>query len=163
MWISVLLLALAFIAGAALWFNQRSALRRNERSVFAAYAGSESCRDCHATAYAEWRKSNHGLAERLLAPAMDDVAFQPRTFTHGSQHTDISPYRVTTLGPGRGSPRSPSSVSSATIRCGSFSCSLPGGGFRRWKRSDPHATSGSMSTATKTGSPASGGIGPGAA
>ncbi|HUC84897.1 MAG TPA: tetratricopeptide repeat protein [Candidatus Acidoferrales bacterium] len=52
------------------------------------YAGSESCRECHADAYGLWAKSNHGLAERGLQTNADAAAFAPaRTFTHGSQAT----------------------------------------------------------------------------
>jgi tetratricopeptide (TPR) repeat protein len=53
---------------------------RDEKSAFAAYAGSESCRDCHKEAYDEWWKSNHGLAERPVSPAMDQLAFPDGKF-----------------------------------------------------------------------------------
>jgi len=100
-WVVVGFLALAFLAGTALWRKRKSPSNPSQKTGFAAYAGSDSCRECHASAYDEWRKSNHGLAERFLSPSTDDAAFRPRTFTHGSQHTDISPYQVTALGPGR--------------------------------------------------------------
>jgi predicted CXXCH cytochrome family protein len=61
----------------------------DDRQAFAAYAGSESCRDCHKVAYDEWRKSNHGLAERPPSPAMDQHAFLDGKF------------QVTALGPGK--------------------------------------------------------------
>jgi tetratricopeptide (TPR) repeat protein len=58
--------------------------------VFAAYAGSESCRPCHEEAYHLWEHSNHGLAERPPAPALDRAAFEPaRSFKHGSQETSV--------------------------------------------------------------------------
>lgn len=57
-----------------------------EAQVFAQYAGSASCKDCHADAFAHWEKSNHGLAERSVSPALDASAFEPaREITHGTQ------------------------------------------------------------------------------
>ncbi len=54
--------------------------------MFAQYAGSQSCRECHRDAYALWEKSNHANAERLPNPAIDQSAFDPeRKFHHGSQ------------------------------------------------------------------------------
>jgi Flp pilus assembly protein TadD len=56
--------------------------------VYAAYAGSESCQECHKEAYANWAKSHHGMAERLPDSSLDDTAFDPaRTFHHGTQQT----------------------------------------------------------------------------
>src|ERR1035438_5096991 len=43
----------------------------DEQKVFAQYGGSESCKDCHAEEYDLWKKSNHGLAERLVQPGRD--------------------------------------------------------------------------------------------
>ena len=57
-----------------------------EDKVFAQYAGSQSCKGCHAEAFASWEKSNHGLAERPFREELDAAAFSPdRTFTHGTQ------------------------------------------------------------------------------
>jgi predicted CXXCH cytochrome family protein len=75
----------------------------DERRVFAAYAGSASCRECHGAAYELWAKSNHGLAERPLDPAWDRGAFDPpRRFRHGSQSTEArlrdGRFEVVTLG-----------------------------------------------------------------
>jgi tetratricopeptide (TPR) repeat protein len=57
-----------------------------EAQVFARYAGSQSCRECHAAQFESWAKSNHGLAERNVDAAMDTAAFSPeRTFHHGTQ------------------------------------------------------------------------------
>jgi hypothetical protein len=85
----------------------------NRQNIFTNYAGSESCRDCHKAAYDLWAKSHHGLAERLLNPAMDRRAFDPAySFKHASQtsqariqegncqivtpgfHTNIEPYQI---------------------------------------------------------------------
>ena len=56
-----------------------------------AYAGSASCRECHAEAYDKWSKSNHGLAERPVEAGRDQAAFAPaRTFRHGSQTTAVA-------------------------------------------------------------------------
>src|ERR1043165_6105940 len=35
-----------------------------EEKVFAAYAGSRSCKECHSAAFEKWQDSHHGLAER---------------------------------------------------------------------------------------------------
>jgi len=52
------------------------------------YAGSASCCECHREAYGIWAKSNHGLAERAVTPALDLNAFVPdRSFHAGSQTT----------------------------------------------------------------------------
>ena len=78
---------------------------RGDREVFAAYAGSVSCRGCHAAIYDGWQRSHHGLAERVVSNPLDSLAFAPpRTFRHGTQHTDVSLVggrpRVIALGPG---------------------------------------------------------------
>ncbi|MBL9138064.1 MAG: tetratricopeptide repeat protein [Verrucomicrobiales bacterium] len=59
-------------------------------SVFGQYAGSASCKDCHAKETAAWVVSNHALAERLPSEAMDATAFEPaRRFSHGTQSTEV--------------------------------------------------------------------------
>lgn len=62
----------------------------NEKSAFAKYSGSASCRDCHQKEYASWAPSNHGMAERSLSPALDQAAFDPpREIAHGSQKSQV--------------------------------------------------------------------------
>ncbi|MBL9127499.1 MAG: HEAT repeat domain-containing protein [Verrucomicrobiales bacterium] len=62
-----------------------------EPEAFARYAGSASCRECHATQVTAWESSHHGLAERPVSEAMDRSAFDPaRTFAHGTQTTTVS-------------------------------------------------------------------------
>ncbi len=62
-----------------------------EAQVFARYAGSQSCRECHATQFESWAKSNHGNAERLPNAALDTAAFSPeRTFHHGTQDSSAT-------------------------------------------------------------------------
>ncbi len=57
-----------------------------EKKVFAQYAGAESCRECHASTFNEWKGSHHGLAERKIDPALDRSAFEPpREITTGTQ------------------------------------------------------------------------------
>ncbi|HIG28715.1 MAG TPA: ammonia-forming cytochrome c nitrite reductase subunit c552 [Verrucomicrobiales bacterium] len=51
----------------------------SEETIFATYAGSESCRECHTEAYDFWKTSNHGLAERDMDSAMDQSAFGVKT------------------------------------------------------------------------------------
>lgn len=58
--------------------------------VFAAYAGSASCRDCHREQHHGWAPSNHALAERLPSNPLDRPAFDPpREFKFGSQTTTV--------------------------------------------------------------------------
>jgi len=60
----------------------------DEATVYAGYAGSASCRECHAEAYVAWARSHHGLAERPLQTELDADAFVPaQTFTHGTQRS----------------------------------------------------------------------------
>lgn len=75
----------------------------DEKTVFAQYAGSQSCRECHPGQFAKWKASHHGLAERKPDAKLDDAAFVPaKTFTHGSQSTTVSKqdadYILTALG-----------------------------------------------------------------
>lgn len=52
--------------------------------VHAKYAGSDSCKECHETAYSGWMDSNHGMAERDYNPDLDKRAFSPKqTLQHG--------------------------------------------------------------------------------
>lgn len=75
----------------------------DEKSAFAQYAGSESCRACHADQFAKWKGSHHGLAERLPDPKLDDAGFvPPQSFSHGTQTTEVkkegADYVLTALG-----------------------------------------------------------------
>ncbi len=75
----------------------------DERRVFAGYAGSESCRGCHAAATALWESSHHGLAERLVSIHADGAAFSPaREVAHGTNvsrvHREGETFHLT--GPG---------------------------------------------------------------
>jgi predicted CXXCH cytochrome family protein len=63
-------------------------LVRDQKRILASYAGSATCKACHAEQFKDWEGSHHGLAERGLKPELDLKAFEPRReFTHGSQHT----------------------------------------------------------------------------
>lgn len=109
------LLVILFFGGLGLsiWYAVRLATPRpNTAPVasatpapkpYADYAGSESCKSCHAEAYEQWRTSHHGLAERAPDPALDKDAFDPpRTFTHATQQTTVASaggaYTVTAIG-----------------------------------------------------------------
>jgi tetratricopeptide (TPR) repeat protein len=75
----------------------------DEKATFAQYAGSQSCRECHADQFAKWQSSHHGMAERLPDPQLDDPAFVPtRSFKHGTQTTETrkngSDYEIVALG-----------------------------------------------------------------
>lgn len=57
-----------------------------EAEVFARYAGSANCTECHSAQHHHWLESNHALAERLPTNTLDRAAFDPtRTFSHGQQ------------------------------------------------------------------------------
>ncbi|MBI5773208.1 MAG: ammonia-forming cytochrome c nitrite reductase subunit c552 [Verrucomicrobia bacterium] len=76
-----------------------------EKEVFARYAGSATCKDCHPQAYEAWRKSHHGLAERAVDPQLDQAAFDPpHTIKHGTQTSearrDGDQFHITTAGLG---------------------------------------------------------------
>jgi tetratricopeptide (TPR) repeat protein len=79
-----------------------------EATAFAQYAGSVSCRECHAKEDDLWRASNHRWAERAPDPALDRAAFEPpRTFSHGTQHSEVrlSQGRYQVISPGFGGQR----------------------------------------------------------
>ncbi len=70
---------------------------------FTAYAGSESCRDCHRADYDLWKTSHHALAERPISSATNQVAFNPsRSLQHGSETTTFQTtngqFQIVTLG-----------------------------------------------------------------
>ncbi len=61
-----------------------------EKTIYASYAGSASCRSCHAEAYGSWVTSHHAMAERQPSVQKDEAAFSPpRTFQHTSQQTTV--------------------------------------------------------------------------
>jgi hypothetical protein len=60
-----------------------------EDKVHAQYAGSETCRKCHAAAFEKWHGSNHGRAERLVTKEEDHKAFEPKQpLTHGKDTSE---------------------------------------------------------------------------
>jgi predicted CXXCH cytochrome family protein len=74
-----------------------------DRETFATYAGSESCRDCHAQAYSKWMNSHHALADRSIDPHRDGKAFEPaHTIKHGTQTSEArardGEFELTTMG-----------------------------------------------------------------
>ncbi len=61
-----------------------------QTNIYEAYAGSESCRECHAEAFKKWAGSHHAEAERLIQTDCDLAAFAPaREFKHGTQKTFV--------------------------------------------------------------------------
>ena len=110
----VLALGVAWLAGGLIWvWHSAQGARRGEAKqnlqiagaakVYSQYGGSTSCRECHEEAYDDWKRSNHGLAERLPDRSRDDPAFVPaRTFHHGTQQTTLlatnGTYRLITGG-----------------------------------------------------------------
>jgi tetratricopeptide (TPR) repeat protein len=75
----------------------------DEKAVFAEYAGSDSCKQCHAVEFEKWKGSHHGLAERKPNDELDLSAFSPsKSFQHGSQTTKAEKqdqlYQLTALG-----------------------------------------------------------------
>ncbi|HEX5789534.1 MAG TPA: hypothetical protein VFY13_00205, partial [Luteolibacter sp.] len=61
-----------------------------DEQVHPLYAGSLSCKPCHEKAYAAWRQSYHGMAERDVEPqGLDRETFTPRrTLQHGGQTSE---------------------------------------------------------------------------
>ena len=75
----------------------------NDQETFATYAGSDSCRECHAQAYNKWTNSHHALAERRVDAQIDRQAFEPaHTIKHGTQtseaHAHDGQFQLTTMG-----------------------------------------------------------------
>ena len=116
----------------------------DEKQVFAQYGGSASCKECHREAYASWKNSNHGLAERQPAKAMDERAFQPpRTFPHGSQETSLSQahgrYQVKAVGVSKNSEIFAVERVIGNDPLRQFLVKFPGGRFQTLEASyDPH-------------------------
>lgn len=66
------------------------ALDSADAQLYATYAGSGACKDCHVKEFERWSKSHHGLAERAPDPLLDRRAFDPaRSFEHGTQRTEV--------------------------------------------------------------------------
>ena len=111
-----LVLALVFLIAASIYFFQhpqkkpgladnpgQTVAGSENASLYAAYGGSASCRECHEEAFKKWAGSHHALAERLPSPVQEDAAFFPsRTFSHGTQQTTVrgtnSHYELVTAG-----------------------------------------------------------------
>ncbi|MBI5801267.1 MAG: tetratricopeptide repeat protein [Verrucomicrobia bacterium] len=75
----------------------------SDQEVFSTYAGSESCRDCHAQAYGKWTNSHHALAERRVDAHLDLRAFEPaHAIKHGTQTSEArtrdGQFQLTTMG-----------------------------------------------------------------
>lgn len=76
---------------------------RSLTNDLSAYAGSESCRDCHRPEYDLWKQSHHALAERAVQTATDQPDFVPaRSISHGSETTTLrlqnGQFQIVTLG-----------------------------------------------------------------
>ena len=68
---------------------QDSPILAPDAETHARYAGSESCRKCHAAAFEKWQNSNHALAERDVQKDKDHPAFTPKqTLIHGKDATE---------------------------------------------------------------------------
>jgi predicted CXXCH cytochrome family protein len=99
--------ALAITAIAAAWFGighrpspetkpaEIAAVHPNapilapEDEVHARYAGSESCKKCHAGEFEKWHPSNHGQAELMIVKERDHKAFEPKqTLVHGKDTSE---------------------------------------------------------------------------
>ncbi|MDB6025417.1 MAG: Tetratricopeptide repeat protein, partial [Verrucomicrobiales bacterium] len=62
-----------------------------DKKVFATYAGSESCRECHQEVFDKFKNSHHALAEQPIDPAKLKSFFEPaRTLPHGTQTSHAS-------------------------------------------------------------------------
>lgn len=77
--------------------------KASDTVVYARYAGSESCRECHEEAYSLWQESNHYFAERPIKREMDHSAFNPpHSFQHGTETSEArienNRYEILTMG-----------------------------------------------------------------
>lgn len=111
--------ALAVIAGLLLWITTReqrpagppvaeaareSDAEKADAALFATYGTSPTCKSCHEEEFADWEHSHHALAERLIDPALDAIAFEPHyRIRHGSQTSEArardGQYEIVTQGP----------------------------------------------------------------
>ncbi|MHB8520321.1 MAG: tetratricopeptide repeat protein [Limisphaerales bacterium] len=83
----------------------RSRGQQSDAAVFAAYAGSARCQECHPAEADLWKKSHHALAERALVPELDRSAFEPpRAIKHGVETSEAKAagdrLQIVTLGVG---------------------------------------------------------------
>ena len=71
--------------------DSASGSARHHEVGLADYAGSQSCRECHAAAFDAWSGSNHAFAERPLTSELDQEAFShPEVITQTSDPTRVS-------------------------------------------------------------------------
>ncbi len=103
--------------------------------TFARYAGSQSCRECHEPAFADWTNSHHALAERLVDSTLDRSAFDPpHSFKHGSQtskaHLSAGRFELFTLGGGHERKAFPVERVLGVNPLRQFLVSAPGGRFQ---------------------------------
>lgn len=75
----------------------------DEAAIFAQYAGSGSCQECHAEEFKQWQGSNHQRAERAFDANEDNRDFDPSRFIQQDDHRSVmflsnATPRVTALG-----------------------------------------------------------------
>lgn len=93
----------ALVPGLLLYLAPVAALSAGDKKEFSDYAGSESCKECHAKEYELWAKSHHALAERPVRPELENSAFSPvHSVKHASQTSEVSVrdgmFQIKTLG-----------------------------------------------------------------
>ncbi len=74
----ILIIGLVFLV--ARWLSRQTSTQTGASkttSSTAAFAGSASCRDCHAQEFNDWKNSHHALAEREISTVTDEKAFVP--------------------------------------------------------------------------------------
>lgn len=74
---AALFLCCPFLRAADLTSNNVTVSPPPDKQIYAAYAGSAACRDCHQEIYDAWAGSHHALAERLPDTNVDNPAFVP--------------------------------------------------------------------------------------
>ena len=66
-------------------------IAEKDKAIFATYAGSESCRDCHADVFDRFKNSHHALAEQKIDVEKLKAFFEPaREIPHGTQKSQVS-------------------------------------------------------------------------
>lgn len=82
---------LAVLGGYLTWQEPQPVKVEGVRGALARrFAGSSSCRACHAAEFEAWQSSHHALAERPIDMLHDRPAFEPgTTVIHGSISSDV--------------------------------------------------------------------------
>ncbi len=110
-WLLALLVALVISGALGFWITKKIASRRtssrdaskstasadipkkqSDAEIFSAYAGSQTCRECHAPVFDLFTNSHHALAERPIDPKNDKRFFDPSHEIHHGTQTSFASF-----------------------------------------------------------------------